>query len=421
MLAPLLLMLVPLLLILIGFLMLWSIYRQPPPESGYPGTWTVIGKTIAWLLFLLGVFAAVGILTNFLFLLGWAATAIILIAMLSRYRNSETESLLWMLMVAAERGIPLEAAARAFAEERNDSIGMRARQLAEYLEAGVPLALSLQRTRHRLPPAALLAADLGQQTGRLAPALRQVVTQLDEFDPTLRNLLEKVFYLAVLLLIYLTVLTFLMLKIVPMFQKIMIDFGMELPAVSQVVIGVAHFTMMYWFLLLPIILLLLYCLFSGLLYYTGLLPGHLPPFRGIWWRIDSAWVMRWMANGIRQKRPIIEMVRLLAGFFPESRMRSRLAWAASRIDQGADWCESLRQAGIVRSPECAVFRSAERVGNLAWAFEEMADSTVRRLSYRLRAYVALGFPLVILAFGLCVMAVQVGMLMPLVSLIQHLV
>ena len=45
-------------------------------------------------------------------------------------------------MTAAERGISLEVAVRAFAAERDDRIGRRALDLADYLEAGLPLALA---------------------------------------------------------------------------------------------------------------------------------------------------------------------------------------------------------------------------------------------------------------------------------------
>ena len=101
--------------------------------------------------------------------------AVVVVFIARRYFEAERRSLLWVLMAAAERGIPLEAAVSAFEDERDDVIGKRARTLADYLEAGVPLALALQRSRNPVPAAALLAADLGQQTGTLGPALRQVV------------------------------------------------------------------------------------------------------------------------------------------------------------------------------------------------------------------------------------------------------
>ena len=46
-----------------------------------------------------------------------------------------------------------------------------------------------------------------------------------------------------------------------------------------------------------------------------------------------------------------------------------------------------------------VFKSAERTGNLAWALDEMADSSLRRSAYRVRGFVSVAFPIVLIAFA----------------------
>ena len=64
--------------------------------------------------------------------------------------------------------------------------------------------------------------------------------------------------------------------------------------------------------------------------------------------------------------------------------------------------------------------AASRVGNLGWALGELADSSRRRLTYRLHALVQVLFPLAIGLVGLTVMFFVVGLFMPLVALIQNL-
>jgi general secretion pathway protein F len=130
--------------------------------------------------------------------------------------------------------------------------------------------------------------------------------------------------------------------------------------------------------------------------------------------------MRWLALAVRQNRPLPEMMRLIAGYLTRHGLRRKVETAAKRIDQGADWTDCLRQAGLIRPAEAAVFRSAERAGNLAWALEEMSDSSVRRSVYQLRAIVNVVFPAAIIAMGGSVLLVMVGLLTPLFSLIQGL-
>ena len=128
--------------------------------------------------------------------------------------------------------------------------------------------------------------------------------------------------------------------------------------------------------------------------------------------------MRWLALAVRQNRTLPDMMRLIAGYVTRRGLRSKLQVAARRIDQGTDWTRSLQKAGLIRSPEAAVFRSAERTGNLAWALEEMADSIVRRSAYRLRAMANLAFPAALLVLGGCVLFVMFAILVPLLQLIQ---
>jgi type II secretory pathway component PulF len=75
---------------------------------------------------------------------------------------------------------------------------------------------------------------------------------------------------------------------------------------------------------------------------------------------------------------------------------------------------------VIGRAEMAVLGAAQRVGNLPWALAEMADSSRRRLGYRLHGLTHLLFPAVVLSFGLLVLFVVVGFFMPLVLLIEKL-
>jgi len=66
----------------------------------------------------------------------------------------------------------------------------------------------------------------------------------------------------VLLLIVLGVILF----TVPRFEKIFADFGTELPGPTMVVIHISHFCVSYWFLVVPLIMLL----FAGLIVWIWL-------------------------------------------------------------------------------------------------------------------------------------------------------
>jgi type II secretory pathway component PulF len=113
-------------------------------------------------------------------------------------------------------------------------------------------------------------------------------------------------------------------------------------------------------------------------------------------------------------------LRLLAQQYPRPRVARRLERAVAGIDRGSDWCDALRSEGLLTNTDAALLQAAQRVGNLAWALDEMSEGSLRRWAFRWKILVDIAFPLLILVLGLLVMFIVVGLFLPLVSLIQGL-
>lgn len=407
-------------LIWIGVAVLWSMrlaYRRRGATADDP---VRLVLTIAgWTLILVGILGTATQALAFLAPLAWIIIADTMMTAVAAYRHGEQRALVRCLAAAAERGIPLEQAARAFSLERSDELGIRAARLAEMLEAGMPLSLALAETRTRLPTDLELAVRLGVDTGDFSAAVATVAKADDDADNQMRSMLERFFYLAIVALVLVTILTFVMLKIVPVFARMFEEFALELPVVTQLCITMSEAIIVYW----PVFLLPIYVFGGSALLrrffgYLGLSPWIMSIF-GVWHlRQHSSLVMRSLALAVRQQRPIASMVWLLAQHYPRSGIRRRIETAANAINHGQHWSTALRRLKLLRRSDEAVLLAAERSGNLQWALQEMADSNVRSLTYRLRIVANVLFPLVLFVFGLVIGFVVISLFMPLVSLIQ---
>ncbi|MCI0361900.1 MAG: type II secretion system F family protein, partial [Planctomycetaceae bacterium] len=165
--------------------------------------------------------------------------AVVVLMSIDRYRHGEHRALVWTLAAAAGRGVPLPEAARAFADETQDDTAARALVLAQTLEQGSPLADAATKARLRLATPMRVAVRVGQALGMLGPAMRQQLDDSTEADATLRTVISRLYYLWAVVVILTSVLTFVMLKIVPVFQKMFEEFGLELPAMTKVLIDAA--------------------------------------------------------------------------------------------------------------------------------------------------------------------------------------
>jgi type II secretory pathway component PulF len=402
---------------LLGAALLWAVrlaYGRRPGASD-----DLVKRVLllaGWILLLAGTLGVIVGLTGPLAVLPVAGLIVVGLVYF-KYMGTERRALLWGLATAAEKGIPLEEAARAFADERSVQVGVRVTRLADLLESGVPLPTALAMSRNPLPSDALLAARLGVETGQMGPALRMSIRHNDYFERIMREVMAKYFYVTAILIAGVGIVNFLMLKIVPVWVKMFEEFELELPSLTQLNVALAEDAMPAIFLVYPVLLVML---LVGVSYYVRWSRYELPLFNRLWLRCDGALVMRALALAVRQQRPLGAAIYMLAQQYPYPSVGKRLSRASAQIDNGVNWCEALHAVGLLTWPDAALIKAAERVGNLPWALEELSESALRRLAYRLRVLVSIGFPLVILLCGLLVFMIVVGMFLPLISMIQAL-
>jgi type II secretory pathway component PulF len=338
-----------------------------------------------------------------------------------RVRRSEHGALVLALAAAAERGVPLPEAARAFADEMQADTGVRSLVVAQNLERGLPLWEAARASRLRMGTAMRLTIRLGETLGMLGPAMRQQLTDSQLADEALRAALGRFFYLGNVVVILWGIGTFVMLKIVPVFERMFAEFELKLPAMTVLVINLSNWIVKIgWVVLMPFFLLLPIFLMASLLYYVGFFPRGLPL---VWWltrRYDGAVVMRGLALAIRRGLPLPAALHLVSESYPVSLVVGRLRFATLQIAAGSNWIDALLQTRLIASADAAVLAAAERTGNLPWALEQMADSAIRRQTQRVQVLLQLTFPLALLLVAGVVGIFVIGLFLPLVSLIQGL-
>ena len=409
--------------IILGVATLWSVRliygaRRGPSDDLLKRLFLLAG----WILILGGSLGFVGPATGLFFLL-YLVCFVLAMAAYFRYMRGERRALLWSLAIAAERGIPLEQAARAFADERSVQIGTRVAKLANLLEDGVPLPSAVRMSGNPLTMDALLAASLGAETGAMGPALQMSLDHAEHLEETFRNILARYLYVVFVVCVAGTVLAFTMLRIVWVWGEMFEELELELPASTCLLIALSDPVVRFWPLLFLLLLLFIVALafLAPPVRYFPLWSLLEPPFYGrLWIRYDGSLILRSLALCVRLRKEIAPTVFMLSRQYPTRNVSRRLLRASQRIDEGVHWCDALRDVGILRRVDVAVLKAAERAGNLAWALDEMADSALRRCEYRLRTWLNVGFPVVVVILGGMVAFIVISLFMPLVALIRGL-
>ena len=402
--------------------------RLPEPSDGrflfipYK-SWRALGdvfRVIYWFGFFFMLLAVMGLFGGAIGILLWFATVVIVVMVNVRYGEMERRSILWALATAMEKGIPLPECARALAEESRGLLSLKTWDLANSLENGVPLAAALESAHIRLPSDALVAVRTGADTGGLAAMLKSSAHRAASLDAAIHGAIGRIAYLSAFVVLASALIAFMAIKIVPAYIKIFDDFHTELPTVTRILLGIFAFGAMN----IPIVILGFLVIIALLIYavgrYTDAIRWDPPGFRKFGLPLDGAVVLRSLAEAVGEQRSMHATLASLARQYPKPYIRQQLAFAETRIAQGINWCDSLQQSGLIPEAETGVLKAADRVGNLAWSLNDMADRLVRKFTARLTGVMAVGFPLVVLSFAGMVLLIAAGMIYPLAALILHL-
>jgi type II secretory pathway component PulF len=360
----------------------------------------------AWTIVALLIFGGIGVVVG------------ILVVVVKR-RSTQQEGLVWVMSVAARRGMPLGPGVEAYAALCEGGFRARASHLARLLERGDDLPAALDRVPGVLPRDTALLARVGWESGSLADALRDASSIRTGQQPLRRAVAVRLAYLAGSLFVMQTIVSFILYFIVPKFEAIFKDFGVELPWVTILVIRSSHFPGAALVVALAYLAELALLIYLPLAYF-GYLGGSLPGVDLVFRRRHTAMVLRALAACVDGDRPITDGLRTLARHYPRWVTRKRLFGALADVEHGEDWCRSLRARGLIRRSDAALLDAARRVGNLAWAMRQLAEGIERRIGYRLMGWLQALFPLVIIALGAFVLLFAVAYFLPLVTLIRRL-
>jgi type II secretory pathway component PulF len=357
------------------------------------------------------------------------------------YRYVRQEELLHVLQTAAQADTPLAPSLWAYVSDRPHSTwrefmvsillfpvyywswhrwysyDRKVEQLALILEGGAPLHLALKEVPGVASRETVLAAAIGQASGQMAPCLKQVSRwQLATLW------LEVIPRLAYPLLLFLTanvIIVFLMVFIVPKMEKIFADFKIKMPWVTEHMIAGVRWLMKYnWAVglgLLALIVLIIVMVCSSTVCW------HFPVFGRLYRMHAQARVLKALAILLDTGKPIPQALSLLveSGYFSGT-VRRRLGAVRTAVEQGQSLPESLYRNGLLPRSMVPLLQAAGRANNLPWALGELGESHAKRMFRLARQLTLTIFPLSIVAMGLGIAAIALGMFLPLVTLISEL-
>ncbi len=336
-------------------------------------------------------------------------------------RTGRQSSLIWTLAIAVKRGLPLGTEVEALADGFWGRHRLRLQLLSENLAAGLSLSAALERQPGLIPPSGLMLIRMGEETGCLATALESYAVEFtrrqdrqSELIASARSLMVVIFPLVVGPYIV----GFVCYYILPKFKKIFEDFGTELPQVTLSFIRFSDQFVRYVYLVVPLVAG--FVIMLGRVLFKGDLEADWPLMNVLAPRINGPPVLRGLALLIREQRPLTAGVEAMACSHPQKLVRRKLEAIHRDLLAGRDLAHSLADQRLIYRGDVVLLKTAERVRNLAWVMEQLAERMEHKVWYRMRLLTELFSPVGVFLMGVIVLFVAAAFFMPLIKLLNDL-
>jgi type IV pilus assembly protein PilC len=267
------------------------------------------------------------------------------------------------------------------------------------------------------------------KAGETAGALDVILRRLAEFREKAERLKKKVIGALVYPIAVMTIaggiLTFIMIVIVPKFEQIFKELGVQLPGVTEALISFSSFMGSYWW---AIILTIVLFVVGMRLFRQTEKGGNI---------VDRASMMMPVLGGIIKKSSVARFTRTLGtlvtsgvGFLdalditksatPNIVVRNAIQAVRDSVKEGETINEPLRRSGVFDDIVVNMIKVGEETGELDKMLIKIADNYDEEVDAAVAAMMALMEPILIVFMGGAVGFIVIALFMPLIKLIETL-
>lgn len=341
---------------------------------------------------------------------------------------------------------------------RTKHLTLFTRQFSTLQDAGLPVLRSLRILEHQMKPSALknalidvvedvesgstLSEAMGKhprafdrlyvnmvKAGEAGGALEVILQRLAEFKEKSQTLKRKVIgamvYPVVVILAAVGILIFIMVAIIPKFEKIFREFGLKLPALTQFLIDVSMWCSLYWWSL-PMVPLGIWLLFKIIRlsragnYALDRMTLWIPIVGKIVEKTIVARTTRTLGTLVSSGVPILEslsIVRETANNAVFERMYQRVY---ESIREGDTIAEPLRESRLVDDMVTNMVEVGEETGDLDTMLYKIADFYDEEVDTAVKSLISLLEPIMIIVLGGIIGTIVVALFLPMLGLLEGL-
>ena len=340
-------------------------------------------------------------------------------------KDLDTSRICRELALLLHAGIGLADGVYLLHQEEQSPLKEHLERIAEDLGHGSTLSESVQRS-NIFPEYVWRMIRTGEETGRLESALYVLGDYYEERHRVSRQIKSAVAYPAMVLLLMLAVLVVLLVKVMPVFDRVYASLGSSMTGVAASLLYLGQGLDA----ILPVLLILLFVLLAGALVFR-----FCPAFQA---KVILAWKTRFGDRGIARKFNNANFARAMAmglgsGMTMDACLElaqtllqdapgaaQRCASCAQKLQEGASIREAVEKTELLPPTQCQMLSLGIHSGNADTVMDSIANTMLENAQFALDNTISRIEPALVLICSLLVGSILLAVMLPLLDILSVL-
>jgi type IV pilus assembly protein PilC len=326
-----------------------------------------------------------------------------------------------------DAGLPLVQCLEIQAEQQpNKRFKEILRDVKGEVEQGSTFADSLRKHPKPFDDLYTNLVQAGEIGGILDTILNRLAVYLEKAEALKRKVKSAMVYPATILVVAIGVVILLLVKVIPVFEKMFADFGGTLPAPTQFVVNMSHFMQQYILLILGAMFATVFSFFwarrrSKLFRFrTDAIFLRLPIFGSLLRKVAVARFSRTLGTMISSGVPILDALDICAKTAGNMVIEQGLQRTRTAISEGRTIAEPLEASGVFPGMVVQMIAVGEQTGAMDAMLGKIADFYDDEVDTAVDALTALLEPLMMVFLGGTVGGLLMAMYLPIFKLAENI-
>ncbi|MBF0454511.1 MAG: type II secretion system F family protein [Magnetococcales bacterium] len=319
-------------------------------------------------------------------------------------------------------GVPIIKSIQGIAEITHNAMLAKALStITERLQGGQNLANAIQEHSEIFPNLFTNMIRIGEETGRLDEAFKQLYEYIEVEMETTRKINTALRYPKIVLTGIFVALFVLNYFVIPTFAQMFANLNTELPLPTRILLSMSNFTKSYWY----IILLSVAGSILGFKYYLRTKEGRL------WWdrklmefpligpivtQATLARFARTFAMGSRSGVPILDTLHSVSRAMDNAYVSLKMEEIRNGIERGESLAQAANNSELFTPLVLQMISVGEETGSLETMMQDVAEFYEREVSYSVKAMADGIEPIILTFIGIMVLVLALGIFLPLAGM-----